>query len=257
MNNIIFVPSVQHTGTQFVCGMLVDSYMESYKSHLIHLWMNGANTFQLTNKQNNKYVNSFAALVYEIENIAKTSDVTVIQAHLGGYEPSFVPMVFIQELMTRYPTVIPMRDPLLSLITQWVRHPEADALHNMIGFSFLCDFGGSFYLPVDLYKSKGRRERRKKLKELFEYVNISVKKEVLDYCVGWPWIGSTLTSEKSEKVKRLKKLLEYYENDNLRKIIEIIPDGYKFLKSIEYKLKPFLMQLGYTDLLWWDKKIVR
>jgi len=61
-----------------------------------------------------------------------------------------------------WPCIIPLRDPLSSLITRQNRHPEQSHAHIIRGFKNMhemnCDLYEPFFFPVDLLKEETRDE---------------------------------------------------------------------------------------------------
>ena len=206
-------------------------------------------------------VDSFHSLMYLIKhrvyelnrNAMGALDIALIHSHFGGYEPAFLPTSFIAGLIEEFKTVIPIRDPLLALITKRARSHQDAGFHIVSGFHLLAvaEFD-SFYFPLDLYLHKSVQERESKISQLFAYIGIPIEDEILSHWKELPVIGSTDNAANQEKAAMIQKMKEYYYDGNLEKIIEQIPGEYRYLKSIEHQVRPFLEKLGYTGLLWWD-----
>ena len=78
------------------------------------------------------------------------------------------------------------------------------------------------------------------------------------WSVSWSVFNPTAAIADADKCPEMKKSLSlmagYYETGDVGKLYEIFPEEFDYLKSHEPLLKPFLKELGYRDLIWWEKE---
>lgn len=147
--------------------------------------------------------------------------------------------VFLQQLMSLYKTVIPIRDPLRSLLTRQNRHPKLDHRYLIDGFKALARCHDVFFFPVDLFEKY--EDRRSLLVRLFEFLELEVPKYVNE--VAKSWVPANTSGHYEMK--------DWYNAKDAKKIEKIIPEEYEWLRKNISILKPFLESLGYRNLMWW------
>ena len=138
--------------------------------------------------------------------------------------------------------LVPIRDPLLSLITGHVRQPERDNSDLIYGFQTLPHLPNSFFIPVDLTLPVKQRENL--LTDALGHVGLEKENYVKFIADSWPIVGSFPTTE----TFRLR--ICYIQRDT--KMLEKTINEYQLLKKQEPILRPFLENIGYRNLLWWD-----
>jgi len=153
-------------------------------------------------------------------------------------------MSFARSLMAFCPTVVPLRDPLLSLIT---RHQQGDSMDNLV-----IDVVGAWqwlalnklnplYFPVD--QKFGEWERH----DLGCYMYADLRFEgFMQGDVHWPF--SDWTPVNSQGDYPLKTA--YYAGD-FDRIKAEIGQPVHYLQDIEGVLRPLLEREGYRELIWW------
>lgn len=219
-NKIIFIPTIQHTGTWFL--------IEFLKRH--------------------SHVGGFS----EAKDMQLFDNITLMHTHFGegeGKHPNDVLKFFHPEVVKliadKFRTVIPVRDPLFALLTRQARHPDLRHDYIVNGFIALAGFYQSvFVLPVDLYKAKAIEDRKTILENLLVYLQIPVEEYINKWSYDWPVYNYAGDPE--------NELMELYHTGQREKIQNIIPEEYGHLKSNEPILRPFLEGIGYKNLLWWD-----
>lgn len=138
-------------------------------------------------------------------------------------------IMFVIELSEEYRLVIPMRDPLLSLISDsdWY----ANGAHILLGFFIwatkLFDLK-PFHISVDLDISK------------LTYKSVNFK--------DLPFAHKTKDAFSNLKSTGLRKA---YCSKDVKFLFDNLLD-FKMLCTIEPILRPPLEKLGYRNLLWWD-----
>jgi len=227
MRKIIFVPTVQSTGTWFVLNF--------FKEH-----------------PNVEFV--YAKDAWDKAHLHKEDGITcVYQIHFGISEgaahESFVQK---EELLLKWfenadHIVVPVRDPMRSLLTAYVRGPQLNRTHIVNGFVQLAEFVEKyniFIVPVDLYAAKDFSQRQKILSSLLNFVGLPKTPYVEEWAQQWP-IHNTIGDRFAEEIRKM------YDEKDLETISKTIPREFNLLMKNEAKLKPFLQKQGYSNLFWW------
>lgn len=197
-DKIIFVPSAQHTGVWFVLELL----------------------------QGHSEVRNG---VMELRNMVgpQRGQITLIHTHFGqGVTPhpndaeKFIRDKVLNELIGIYPSVIPVRDPLLALITRQLRHPDLWHVYIINAFATMArELAGCptvFFLPVDLYKSKAYEPRLSILQKLFAFLKLEEEDYIRFWAAGWPRFN-TVGYEAAKETRR------WYKHGDLDEIIKLFP----------------------------------
>jgi hypothetical protein len=137
------------------------------------------------------------------------------------------------------PTLVPMRDPLLSIITRHTRHPE-QAPHTYLATSwrYIPD-DNVFFVPVDLPFSPARRE--------------NVILNALNHCGVVPWPGVETYAREWKPVNSVFKPNEAraaYARRDKGWFEENFPEEWAALRSSS-AVRSLFEEQGYEDLLWW------
>jgi len=159
-------------------------------------------------------------------------------------------MTKIKALAENFPTVIPMRDPLLSVISAAHANPvvSTQSCAEIIKawayiFADILEHD-PFVLALDLIQMY--KDRYDALDELITHVD-------LNWCEQWPIIVENNAVEWPEVNAHggypLK--LAYY-NQDFDYIKQHIPQEVRALQECEPLFRPFLEGLGYSDLLWFS-----
>lgn len=147
-------------------------------------------------------------------------------------------------LSRKVPTVVPVRDPLLSLISRQARHPELDHVQVVRAFEYLDRFSNSaVFVPVDLLNRSGIEARREKLEEVLGRLGLEWEEWCDDYAREWP-VANTVGG-------RGAGLREMYERRDVESLRGFLRAEMEELDRIAPTLIPFLQTLGYSDLPWW------
>ena len=157
----------------------------------------------------------------------------------------------IKLLASMYKTVIPIRDPLASLLTREARAPNLRNFYIVDAYvevaRELADHPNVKFLPVDLDLTFD--ERRKLLEEVVIHCGIDIQQYDEQ-------IGDVATHWKKENITPNNRFHEPYENGDINTIKEWL--GQKWAEVVHLKnmggiLVPFLSKLGYNErktLLW-------
>lgn len=222
---MICIMSVQHTGTWFVIRLLE----------------------RLLNRK---------CIVSEQMYISKNVRPQLAHFHIGApvgglpkskvYEVATQPDFILEALAKCHKVVVPVRDPIRSLITRQNRHSDLSHIHIVNGFKYLTTgaLGDVFYLPIDLPLSGYGRMRL--LRRMCRFLEIPLTEGVRiilrEYVVDWGKQNSTEDSGYHFQydygnIEYLKSEM-HYELGQLFECTEI---------------RDLLVQIGYTDLPWYSE----
>ncbi len=268
---IVFLPTIQHTGTRFLHFTIAYAVKPHYcklqlgfdNPNMINPYCYALDNFEGEAKRTR--IGSFEKLIVCIKqrlaiaekSSRKTPFVGEVITHFGSGVGSFIPFEIQERMMDIFPTAITVRDPLAALITREGRTSADEHKYIVNGFAELAASQKDFFcLPVDLYGEKAIVERLRILRELLEYLGVPADKSyIMQAATDWTNYGATqkdlsLSIRIRKYADQLKKAYRYGE---VEKIIEAMPRTYEYLKSKELIIRPFLEKLGYRDLLWWGK----
>ncbi|MEE9356494.1 MAG: hypothetical protein V3U75_12965 [Methylococcaceae bacterium] len=226
MKDIIFLPTIQHTGTWFAIDIL-------QKFGYSPIEYRNSSSFDIRQINKGFIVHAHFPLS---KNVLRKEKYKFIKAD----EIKTIYKVLTEELSCLL--VIPIRDVLAALITRYGRHPRQNHTYIIDGFLDLAnkiDKLKPFYFPVDLDRTK---------QENFDFL-VSLEQRI-DNVMGYK---QTISSEWSPKnTIGLYPLKEAYLERNIRFIKETIPRDWAYLIENVVQLQPFFEKLGYKDLLWFE-----
>lgn len=230
--NIIFLPTVQHTGTWFMAEFL---RRHSQVHQVQDLWM--------------------------LHDQFPDDGLIVVSAHYCGDEISeergihendvkkHFPTEVLEDLIKTFPSLTVTRDPLLSMITRKKRSPELTQTYIVDGFVALADLcmrTGIMVLPVDLLGMRPYKVKLEALRGVLKLVGLEEENYVKVWASVWPRYNHNAELEATKGITKL------YKNGNALAIREYFPAEYDYLVSQEDKIRPFLERLGYKNLMWWS-----
>jgi len=261
MSKVIYLPTIQHTGTWFVIETLklhpdVEAYVEA---HLL--------------RRLSQRGTPLAQTMYDKESFSEDG-FTIIQQHIPLWEKAKnlhspgqgASDILFAALICSVPTILPIRDPLLSLITARNRREKNNVPVDIVfmvhiwaqvvrDFEALNNIADPFYLPVDLLGKAHTGIRIQCVERMMEHCGLeienvctleghSVHSLVSDFCTEWPVVRST-KGKFENKDKYLEGDTGYFKKKMAKE--------WKELKAAEPLLRPFLERLGYENLIWWSK----
>jgi len=173
----------------------------------------------------------------------QTPGLNLVHTHFDGDL-----LVFIMEYISNWPTVVSLRDPLLSILSAFNRDPKGDYTYLVDQFvrqAKLIDSGltryAPIYFPIDLIERVSFEERVQQFTEIFAPLGYLDKNRYLTWADRWPYINS----------QRHNPYRILYRHSLGEEIKQLIPNEWNALVSARPILQPFLEAQGYTDLLWW------
>jgi hypothetical protein len=148
-------------------------------------------------------------------------------------------------LINSFPTVIPMRDPALSLITRAARHPDIDPEWVPLAFEELLSHGSAKFLAVDLPWST--EKRIESLRSVMKHCGLDhTSSWVEEYAEKWEAPAYNVTPPTPIKTAYMEG-----NKDSLMHLQAIYPKAVTELYGRKAALRKNLEALGYKDLLWW------
>ena len=243
---IIYVPTIQSTGTWFLMDLI-----------------------QIHSKI--KYMNSWQAMDRTKFPPDWSDDRALINIHIGISNEYWDNPVYhtnekIKEdfMLEAAHTVIPLRDPLKALLTCHTRNWDMiNITHIVNGFVQVkqwCDRHPDIHLfPVDIgmrasvlprHSHPGQMTRYGMIRDLFTYLDLPLEPYMSIIAENWSKVNTI-----GERTSRLCD--NYYYSRNIEKIIAELDNpfeggGFKYLQSKQKILRPWLESVGYRSLLWWD-----
>ncbi len=173
----------------------------------------------------------------------KTTNLIYGQVHEGN-------LSYIENLSQWYPCIVPVRDPLASLITQKQRSPNSSAAWILDRWKLIVT---SFpenvkYAVLDTPGAGEKDWRLHTLAVVASYVEVlwshNTEGVMNTWANTWPMLKFN-----SQGVYPAK--LALWEGD-LDYIKVFLGDDYKILEDAREWLKPFLEAVGYEKLIWWS-----
>ena len=242
----VYIPSVHHTGTWFTVAFL--------KSHPA---IKGF--VQLKNIEN--LIVSGVGQQHEVvtghpeekvcEDINTNEDgINILQSHIFYSDESRPCLHKAQQaLILALPCVIPLRDPLLSLVTRHQRQPHQNHLSLVYEWVALIEYLNNIeavknpvFLPLDVMGNQKPQKRNDRLSEAFAVAGVAPNGYVEQWASQWPK-GYNSRGEYELKKRYMEKDVGY--------IRRTLPDEFTELKRWEHLLRPFFDKQGYPSLMWY------
>lgn len=227
---MITIASVPHTGTWFVINFL-EQLLEATTTHA--RFAEGEN--KITHFHVGADINrSDFGYEHLPEDEAKKT--------YEEYFKKFPSMEESNKLIETRKTIIPVRDPLLALITRQNRNSKLSHLLTVRGFEYISRLYGRpdiFFFPVDLYDTFEGQLRL--LEKLTEFVGVE-NKILVDYsAIMW------MARNTSHDTSGLKK---EYNDGNMDAVINTLPVETECLFNTP-SIKEFMSDIGYKYLKWY------
>jgi len=215
--SVLFCPTVPHTGTTFLIEFLkADPAIKAFNSLQWLIRWHGE----------------------------LTPGLNLIHAHFNENL-----LDLIEAYASHWPTIISLRDPLLSILTGYSRSPEGDYTYLVDHFVHLVeivDLGATdytpIYLPLDLMEYLPVEERVQQFVEILTPLGYLDQKHCTTWAEKWAYAGSR--GEYSLKASYLLRRVD--------QIKPFIPNEWAALVKAKPILRPFLEARGYKNLLWWN-----
>lgn len=144
------------------------------------------------------------------------------------------------------PITVPIRDPLLALISRQARQP---LLEHVFVVMTLCKLPtiisryNCYVVPVD-----HPANRSELLHGMFEHMLLTKPANLEELAAQWQ--PENQTSDIAEAVQQRAQLGYYYNTHDYETLQRLIPVSTWALNLVQPQLQPFYESLGYRDLLW-------
>jgi|TARA_Y100000310_G_C20622054_1_gene783909 hypothetical protein len=230
LDKILFLPSVQHTGTWFVLRTL-----ERFGYNAVDCWRllgGGVNINDPSTIQTHFPIEQAYGVPFE--------------------EDKWMNVNSIQVLSKIFKTIIPVRDPLAAILTREARHPELRHFYIVDGFVSMAEkmSGNSnvVFFPIDL--NPDPNARKELLSKLLTHVGVEETKNVT---VEMNSIASTWTVQNETPGNRFKKAYQNKDKEEVTFLLGSKIAEVDYLKNKASIILPFLASIGYTkeDLDLW------
>ncbi len=241
-NKVIYICSVQHTGTWFVIEFLK---RHSRIREVLFQW------------RDVRICNAFPKLEPNIWDMVHTHCGTCWhhQTDMSEYDDTLdmkcmMPMMADMWIKTM-PTVMPVRDPLRAIITRQIRHPEKTHNYIVNGFIYMAqvwermdEMSPVNFLTVDLHIERSLSERIKALNSVLHTVGLDEEPYVTEYAKKWEAPKFNITPD--------VPLKNWCKAGEMEKVKAELPIEWEYLQSKEQHIRPFLESLGYESLIWYS-----
>ena len=223
--HVVLLTTVPGTGTNFMRAFF--GGVKSVK-----------HTVELTALRKNKHLlqSNDAGLMPEYGNLA-----------VGHMEERNIPLIKV--LAQWWKPIVPVRDPLASLISRKQHSPDQNLSDHMNYWSRLIGHVEPFephYVPLDLLPTQPQR-----MKAMIEVVKAAkvhqafgVEGHVTFWSKRWP--------QEDHNCQGAYPLKAAYEARDVKMIERAMPAEFDALRAMEFTLRPLLMKIGYKDLMWWQ-----
>jgi hypothetical protein len=257
-DNIILVASVQNTGTWFVIDFLQSHPDVKHFSELIHILDEHEDLASMYSRCEHNLADKFLASQFKmsLQEVLPDNEISLLHHHIVTSHWSTRRACWVNWnnsfgslLGGISPTIIPVRDPLMSLITGYRRSEVAgvqfDFISRLSCFSFWTDLSWApgpsiFFFPIDLYTTREARE---------ELLNDTLTMCGLPSATYVSELAATWVPQNTVGDYEMKR---WYLNGDVKKIEAAIPRCFSALRLHEQTFRPFLEHLGYKNLLWWS-----
>ncbi len=146
--------------------------------------------------------------------------------------------IMIESFSATLPTLIPMRDPLLSIITRHTRHPE-QAPHTYLATSWRYIPENAYFVPVDL--NFPEEERVGVLRAALAHCGVKPWMSVDEYAKAWKPVNSVFKPNEARAAYSRRDAGWFEKN---------FPEEWAALRSSS-AVRELFEEQGYEDLLWW------
>lgn len=228
---MIALLSIPNTGTWFTLNLLLLHPEINY-----HIDYNSG-FFGIGRKELNRYKFKYIGLKDNVDKI-------IYRRHIMGPKTHGD----IDLLCMGHKAIIPMRDPLASLISKKNRNPIEPAYEHVEAFEYIATSPWaqkSFFFPIDTDEFKSDEKSRHGLAlDLFDsFLNIPID-NINDLYI---WAKENEPKNAMEDYPERQA----YLNGDIERATAKCKGEFEYLKSKKNVLIPFLKQLGYKDLMWW------
>ncbi len=227
--HIVPLLTVQHTGTWFMMEFLRGT--ESFK-HEVDL------AALIKNRQ-------FLTLPNNGPIGAHPSRINLVYGHIN--EPA---EGYIRTICAWWRPIVPLRDPLLGIITGKNRNPAQDCsyiVERWLRLEWLVDPFAPHYIPLDLLRTP--EERGEALADVLEATQVSMtdamSRQLNLWANTWPQYQYNSRGTYPLKVAYYNRDMKYIEKHGN------MANELMTLRGAESVLRPLLFKQGYRDLMWW------
>jgi hypothetical protein len=255
LKDIVFVPSVQHTGTWFTINFL-KNFIPKVKE--LAVLLEDDNTEQLNARRlyTLEYKQALEAPIIVHTHFPIIKYPTVYDADIYGswFDYTWIPNIEatrrslpVQTLLlfcNFFKTVIPVRDPMAAILSRESRHPQFRHFFIVDGFVALAtEFAkhpNVMFLPIDVAATvEGRMEI---LQSILTHCSIDSK----EHAETLEKIAAEWKPENKTPNNRFKQMYEKQDFRGLKKALGPKWAEVEYLRNMSSIIFPFMSDLGYT-----------
>lgn len=233
LTDVVIVASVQHTGTWFTIDFL-QNFIPNKKevAHMIE---------EKIQIESPTIIHSHLPIIYDLD---MRVDMDWHSRRKLTMKDRSISLRTLEVLMNLFKVVIPVRDPLASILSREARHPDLRHFFIVDGFIELAqkykDHPNVVFLPIDL--PWDRSQRMKKLFEIMEHCSIDIESNrdlVRKFASNWEPKNTTPGN-------RFKELYKNKDIDQIRFLLGPKWAEVNYLQNMASIILPFLASVGYT-----------
>lgn len=260
LKDIIFVPSVQHTGTWFVINF-IKHFVPRSKELTFLLEEDGMKPSDANVLHRQQYTQQLNVPTVVHVHLPIVRDVSRdVQFFSSWFEQTWfmnlgtkrsLPVQILLLFCNFFKTVIPIRDPLAAILSREARHPQFRHFFIVDGFVALAtEFArhpNVKFLPIDLYKDEEQR------KALLSDTLIHCSIDPAHHCELLNRMAREWPIENPTPGNKFRELYESGDIDEIRRLLGPKWAEVEYLKNMASIILPFLAKIGYTksDLNLW------
>lgn len=236
MTSLIYVLSLHHTGTWFTIRMLCN-----------HPQVKGF--LQMKNMERNNWHSFEKEHGVGVKEKFVFGELNVVHRHFEDHRGMPVPdlNMLAEEKM---PVVVPLRDPLLTLLSGQGREKYSCQARAKMWVEFvetleqLKTLPHMVFIPVDLWAELSYAERVPRISRVYAACRLNIDQEHLSYWSSkWPVVNPTAHHDPARKI--------YKQGEARESWTEMV----KCLRKFESQLRPFLERQGYGRLPWYTEQL--
>lgn len=250
--DIVFVPSVQHTGTWFALNFLKSFFpggtreltraLDDYQKPTEDALFNPGYKQKITRPTLLHIHLPINDTRYHTDYFADSPFHRRWQFNLMNMRSQPVQTILL--FANLFKTVIPIRDPMAALLSREARHPQFRHFYIVDGFVALATEFAKHpnvkFLPVDM--TEDAATRRRLLSDVLEHVG----KDPATYAADLDNLAATWKPENVTPGNRFRDAYKAGDLDRLQELLGPKWAEVEYLRNMASIILPFLADLGYT-----------
>lgn len=252
LSDIVFVPSVQHTGTWFIINFLLNFFPKNRELQFVLEKQLGPGGADIRHEHVYDSPLDGPMIVHTHFPIVRNLNMDVNwpegeffrrwYANLGTLRS--LPLQTILLFCNFFKAVIPVRDPMAAILTREARHPQLRHFFIVDGYvSMATEFAkhpNVKFLPVDLDMTV--EQRAALLRDVLVHIGLDPNQHLpVLHDLAHKWEPQNITPG-----NRFKRLYKEDDQQGLRLLLGAKWAEVEYLRNMSAVILPFLSGLGYT-----------